>query len=103
MKKQVLSFAMAVCMTCLLTTTACSAAELPATQTDGFSDVPNDAWYAEAVAYCQQQGIMNGTSATTFAPEGTLTRAMLVTILWRQAERPVGNAPMNFSDVPESQ
>ena len=103
MKKQVLSFAMAVCMTCLLTTTACSAAELPATQTDGFSDVPTDAWYAEAVAYCQQQGIMNGTSATTFAPEGTLTRAMLVTILWRQAERPVGNAPMNFSDVPEGQ
>lgn len=68
-----------------------------------FADVPADAWYAEAVAYCQQNGIMSGTTDTTFAPEATLTRAMLVTILWRQAEKPVVNYLMQFSDVPEGQ
>ena len=68
-----------------------------------FADVPADAWYAEAVSYCQQNGIMSGTSATTFAPEAPLTRAMLVTILWRQAEKPVVNYLMQFSDVPEGQ
>ena len=46
---------------------------------------------------------MAGTSDTTFAPDATLTRAMLVTILWRQAEKPVVNYLMQFSDVPEGQ
>ena len=46
---------------------------------------------------------MTGISDTTFAPEETLTRAMLVTILWRQAEKPVVNYLMRFSDVPEGQ
>ena len=46
---------------------------------------------------------MSGTTDTTFAPETTLTRAMLVTILWRQAEKPVVNYLMQFSDVPEGQ
>lgn len=46
---------------------------------------------------------MSGTTDTTFAPEATLTRAMLVTILWRQAEKPVVNYLMQFSDVPEGQ
>ena len=46
---------------------------------------------------------MAGTSDSTFAPEDTLTRAMLVTVLWRQAEKPVVNYLMQFSDVPEGQ
>ncbi|WP_251319556.1 aldo/keto reductase [Flintibacter muris] len=106
-------------MACLLTMTSCSAAEVPAAGSrtnpgsakltsesqpmTAFADVPADAWYAEAVAYCQQNGIMSGTTDTTFAPEATLTRAMLVTILWRQAEKPVVNYLMQFSDVPEGQ
>ena len=117
--KKIFSFSIAICMACLLTMTSCGAAEVPAAG-DGenldsaklavetepatvFTDVPADAWYAEAVSYCQQHGIMNGTSDTTFAPEETLTRAMLVTILWRQAEKPVVNYLMRFSDVPEDQ
>ena len=106
-------------MACLLTMTSCSAAEVPAAGSGtnpgsakltsesqpmtAFADVPADAWYAEAVAYCQQNGIMSGTTDTTFAPEATLTCAMLVTILWRQAEKPVVNYLMQFSDVPEGQ
>ena len=119
MKKRFLSYLAAICMVCLLTMTSCSAAEVPAAGSGtnpgsakltsesqpmtAFADVSADAWYAEAVAYCQQNGIMSGTTDTTFAPETTLTRAMLVTILWRQAEKPVVNYLMQFSDVPEGQ
>ena len=110
---------MAVCMICLLILTSCSAAEVPADNggtnlgsavltsaaqpAAAFTDVPSDAWYAGAVQYCRENGLMAGTSDTTFAPEATLTRAMLVTILWRQAEKPVVNYLMQFSDVPEGQ
>ncbi len=64
-----------------------------------FSDVSTDAWYADAVAYCHEHGIMSGTTATTFAPEERLTRAMLATALYRMSGTPaVSDAPM-FTDV----
>ena len=69
----------------------------------GFSDVDADAWYAEAVMYCREHNLMAGIGNNQFAPESSLTRAMLVTILWRQTGSPVVNYLMQFSDVPESQ
>ncbi len=108
MKKRICSGVLLICL--LLTTPACAAGadrpvtgsgEKTASQTAGFADVPSDAWYAEAVQYCRENGLMAGISDTTFAPEDTLTRAMLVTILWRQAQKPVVNYLMQFSDVPE--
>ncbi len=54
----------------------------------GFADVPASAWYAGAVASVSQQGLMAGTSATTFSPAATTTRGMLVTILYRMAGTP---------------
>ena len=119
MKRRSLSFAIVVCMVCLLAMASCSAAEVPADNgganldsavlmsaarpTAAFTDVPADAWYAGAVRYCRENGLMSGISDTIFAPEATLTRAMLVTILWRQAGKPVVNYLMRFSDVPEGQ
>lgn len=47
-----------------------------------FKDIDQKAWYASAVNDIVEQRIMNGTSATTFVPNGTLTRAMVVQILW---------------------
>lgn len=67
----------------------------------GYSDVDADAWYAEAVAYCREQRLMVGTGGGQFSPESSLTRAMLVTVLWRQVGSPVVNYLMQFSDVPE--
>lgn len=62
-----------------LLVTAAHAAESAQT----FSDVPADAWYAEAVQYVSQQGLMVGTGGTAFSPDVPLTRGMLATILYR--------------------
>ena len=51
--------------------------------TNPFVDVPEDAWYYDAVRYVNEKGLMAGTSATTFAPDLTTTRGMIVTILYR--------------------
>ena len=48
-----------------------------------FTDVPADAEYAQAVAWALEQGITNGTSATTFSPDDICTRGHIVTFLYR--------------------
>lgn len=64
-----------------------------------FSDVSADAWYADAVAYCHQHSIMDGVTATTFDPEGSLTRAMLAAVLYRISGSPAVADPPAFTDV----
>ena len=53
----------------------------------GFTDVPEDAWYAPYVADCVAKGLMTGTSETTFLPEEEMTRAMLVQTLYKYYQR----------------
>ncbi len=64
-----------------------------------FTDVAPGAWYYDAVSYVYANGLMDGTSATTFEPNANMTRAMLVTILWRMEGEPVVNYIMPFTDV----
>ena len=64
-----------------------------------FSDVDEGAWYADAVAYVCEKGLMAGTSADTFSPDGITTRGQIVTILWRLVDSPAGEAPVDFADV----
>ena len=69
----------------------------------GFSDVASDAWYAEAAAYCRDNGLMAGTGETTFSPDTPMTRGMLVTVLYRLAGSPSlenENLGYPFADVP---
>ncbi len=67
-----------------------------------FTDVPKDEWYVGAVEYAVQNGLMNGVGDGKFAPEGSMTRAMLVTVLWRYEGAPeTGKNP--FTDVPNGQ
>ncbi|MBR4309042.1 MAG: S-layer homology domain-containing protein [Oscillospiraceae bacterium] len=54
----------------------------------GFADVDPRDWYAQAVEYVAQNGIMKGVSASSFAPDGTVNRAMMATVLWRLAGEP---------------
>ena len=71
---------------------------VPAAET-AFSDVPSDAWYADAVNYVRTAGIMSGTSQNAFSPEETMTRAMLVTVLHRIAGNPAAGSSADFTDV----
>ena len=64
-----------------------------------FEDVGTGAWYSDAVAYVYRNGLMSGTSASTFSPDAAITRAQLVTILWRMAGSPQVNGLMDFDDV----
>ncbi len=63
-----------------------------------FSDVPEDSYYAKAVAWAVENGITVGTSATTFSPDATCTRAQGVTFLFRAAKASADGAPA-FRDV----
>ena len=65
----------------------------------GFTDVPADADYAEAVAWCRENGLMNGVSDASFAPDSTLTRAMLVTTLYRAEGEPAVSGTPAFTDA----
>ena len=73
-------------------------AELPRT----FIDVPTDAWYANGIEYVSIHDLMNGVGENRFAPDGTMSRAMLVTVLWRYADKPVEKENL-FTDVPTDQ
>lgn len=64
-----------------------------------FTDVKETDWYYDSVRYVYVNGLMNGTSDTEFAPAASLTRAMLVTVLWRLENEPVVNYLMPFDDV----
>ena len=67
-----------------------------------FYDVPNDAYYYEAVKWAVENGITGGVGNSLFAPNQPCTRAQIVTFLWRAAGSPVVNYLMPFTDVDES-
>ena len=66
-----------------------------------FYDVPNDAYYYEAVKWAAENGITGGIGSSLFAPNQPCTRAQIVTFLWRAAGSPVVNYLMPFTDVDE--
>ena len=66
-----------------------------------FYDVPNDAYYYEAVKWAAENGITGGVGNSLFAPNQPCTRAQIVTFLWRAAGSPVVNYLMPFTDVNE--
>lgn len=115
MKKRFFPFSLAIFMICLLTMTSCSAAELTHSGTGMdqqsvvlqsetqstvlFSDVPANAAYAEAVIWCSENNILHGVGDGRFNPEGTLTRAMLATALFRAAGEPDFDAKLDFTDA----
>ena len=68
-----------------------------------FADVAADAWYADAVQYVFENGMMGGTSETTFSPNLTTTRGMIVTILYRLENEPAVTGTTAFTDVAADQ
>ena len=69
---------------------------LPASATvsdTGYSDVDAGAWYAESVAWCRENNLMAGVGGGRFAPDSTLTRAMLAAVLQRLSDTQPGTSP----------
>lgn len=66
----------------------------------GFTDVAEGAWYYEWVMRATEVGLFNGMSETRFEPEGYMTRAMLVTVLYRLEGSPSVSGGTPFDDVP---
>ena len=64
-----------------------------------FADADRNAWYHDGVHYCVENGLMLGTSKTAFSPNTTITRGMIVTILWRLEGSPIVGHLMEYSDV----
>ena len=73
----------------------------PDKPTDGFkfTDVSRNDWFYGDVSYVYENGIMDGVSAETFAPNATLTRGMIVTILYRMENKPAVTGASKFTDV----
>ena len=67
--------------------------------TVSFDDINETDWFYENVKYVVENKLMNGVSDTEFAPNNTLTRAMLVTVLYRNAGEPEVSANASFADV----
>ena len=65
-----------------------------------FYDVPNDAYFYEAVKWAVKNGITTGVGNDLFAPEQPCTRAQIVTFLWRAAGSPEPKTASSFTDVP---
>lgn len=74
----------------------------PKTEVMPFEDVPEGSYYYEAVLWAAENEITVGTSATTFSPELTCSRAHIVSFLWRAAGYPSAGTVNPFTDVPEN-
>lgn len=90
MKRKILTVALA----CVLVISICTPA-LAAS----FLDVPAGAWYTDSVKYVSDMGLMSGVGNGRFSPDGTVSRAMIVTILYRMEGSPKTAKSSSFRDV----
>lgn len=68
-----------------------------------FTDVNTSLWYHSAIDFVLSNNLFAGMTDTTFAPNVSTTRAMLVTVLWRLEGKPAAHAASGFTDVPANQ
>ena len=85
-------------VTGIISSIVASGALQPGASASQFTDLTSGSWYYDGVRCALENGLMTGTSARTFAPDRPVTRAMLVTILWRLAGEPYGRVSP-FEDV----
>ena len=95
MNKRLISFVLALIMVLTMVPMTAMAASA-----DKFVDVTKDKWYYTFVDFVTEKGYFNGTSATTFSPDVTMTRAMFVTVLANMEKATVDNSKAAFTDVP---
>lgn len=71
----------------------------PKSANNPFTDVKTSDYFYNAVLWAVENGVTNGASATTFAPDATVERGQVVTFLWRAAGRPAAQADSHFTDL----
>ena len=101
-KKKLLALPLAAAMVLSLAAPAMAAEETasPAESARAaFTDVAADAWYAPAVSYVTEEGIMNGTGEARFSPDMTVTRGMVYQTLYNMAGKPAVAEAATFHDV----
>lgn len=94
MKKHLLPVLLMLCLFFSMAVCACASSADPP-----FTDAATNTWYADAVAYCQENGLMNGVTQTTFAPDTLASRAMLITALYHHAGSPEAASASHFTDI----
>ena len=91
-----------ICTTLLCLVLPASAAEVRAPKLP-FVDVPEDAYYYDAVRWAVNAGVTSGTDKTHFSPNAICTRAQVVTFIWRSFGSPKPKTTSNpFQDVKKS-
>ena len=85
----------------LLLTICIMLCAVPSVFAGQFADVKDNTWYTDAVQYCLANKLMAGITDTHFAPQGTVTREMVVAVLYRLAGSPAVSSTDSFVDVPE--
>ena len=70
---------------------------------DRYVDTANGDWWHDGIHYCLSSGLMNGVSGTRFDPNGTITRGMIVTMLWRLDGQQRPSYGLSFKDVSADQ
>ena len=101
-KKKLLTLPLAAAMVLSLAVPAVAAEETAGPEESAkaaFTDVAADAWYAPAVSYVTEEGIMNGTGEAVFSPDMTVTRGMVYQTLYNMAGRPAVAEEATFHDV----
>ena len=101
-KKKLLTLPLAAAMVLSLAVPAMAAEETASPEESAkaaFTDVAADAWYAPAVSYVTEEGIMNGTGEAVFSPDMTVTRGMVYQTLYNMAGRPAVAEAATFHDV----
>lgn len=98
MKKKLKYALGSILLVCVCLTAAVTAS---AAQLEDMTDVPENAWYSDSVAYCLENNYMVGVSATRFQPDGAITRASMAQVLYNLEGQPQVIAENPFSDVRE--
>ncbi|WP_294553588.1 S-layer homology domain-containing protein, partial [uncultured Pseudoflavonifractor sp.] len=101
-KKKLLTLPLAAAMVLSLTGPALAAEEAASPEESAraaFTDVADNVWYAPAVSYVTEKGIMNGTGEARFSPDMTVTRGMVYQTLYNMAGKPAVAEAATFSDV----
>ena len=107
MRKRIISLLLVFCLVFSLVPTTAFAVtdkhETSAELTNPFQDIKESDWFYDSVQYARANGFFDGTSATTFEPDGSMTRAMFVTVLGRMAGVEAADyaGVTDFTDVAE--